>query len=60
MNATVLNLAEIAQNLIVALAVSTLALNPALFYLHNKYLNRRNPMRDLKSEVETEFFAKQN
>ncbi|PLX81540.1 MAG: hypothetical protein C0616_04365 [Desulfuromonas sp.] len=31
-----------------------------LFYLHNRLLNRRNPMRDLKPAVETEAFLKQN
>ncbi|PLY01303.1 MAG: hypothetical protein C0624_10725 [Desulfuromonas sp.] len=31
-----------------------------LFYLHNKWLNRPNPMRDLKPEIETDGFAKQN
>jgi len=31
-----------------------------LFYLHNRVLNRRNPMRDLKPEVETEIFTTQN
>ena len=31
-----------------------------LFYLHNKLLNRKNPMRDLKPELETDGFAKQN
>lgn len=32
----------------------------ALFYLHNKLFNRRNPMRDLVPEMETDGFAKQN
>ena len=32
----------------------------ALFYLHNMLLNRKNPMRDLKPELETDGFAKQN
>jgi len=32
----------------------------ALFYLHNKVLNRKNPMRDLMTEAETDVFAKQN
>ena len=32
----------------------------ALFYLHNRVLNRRNPMRDLKPELETESFTTQN
>ncbi|MGW8312926.1 MAG: hypothetical protein ACWGOL_06845, partial [Desulfuromonadales bacterium] len=32
----------------------------ALFYLHNKVFNRKNPMRDLKPELETDGFAKQN
>ena len=31
-----------------------------LFYLHNRVLNRRNPMRDLKPEIETESFTTQN
>jgi len=31
-----------------------------LFYLHNAWLNRGNPMRDLKPELETDGFAKQN
>lgn len=31
-----------------------------LFYLHNKVFNRKNPMRDLIAEVETDAFAKQN
>ena len=31
-----------------------------LFYLHNHLLNRKNPMRDLKPELETDAFAKQN
>ncbi len=31
-----------------------------LFYLHNALLNRVNPMRDLKPELETDAFAKQN
>lgn len=31
-----------------------------LFYLHNRLLNRRNPMRDLKPDLETETFLKQN
>jgi len=31
-----------------------------LFYLHNKWFNRSNPMRDLKPEIETDGFAKQN
>lgn len=31
-----------------------------LFYLHNKLVNRHNPMRDLVPEIETEAFAKQN
>lgn len=31
-----------------------------LFYVHNKVLNRRNPMRDLVPELETDAFAKQN
>lgn len=31
-----------------------------LFYLHNKVLNRKNPMRDLKPLEETEGFATQN
>jgi SulP family sulfate permease len=31
-----------------------------LFYLHNNLLNRKNPMRDLKPELETDAFAKQN
>ena len=31
-----------------------------LFYLHNRVLNRRNPMRDLIPEIETDGFAKQN
>jgi SulP family sulfate permease len=32
----------------------------SLFYLHNKVVNRKNPMRDLKPELETDGFAKQN
>ncbi|MCF6179279.1 MAG: hypothetical protein L3J63_07810, partial [Geopsychrobacter sp.] len=32
----------------------------SLFYLHNKVLNRKNPMRDLMTEAETDVFAKQN
>lgn len=32
----------------------------ALFFLHNKLLNRKNPMRDLQPEIETDGFAKQN
>jgi len=32
----------------------------ALFYLHNKVFNPKNPMRDLKPELETDAFAKQN
>jgi SulP family sulfate permease len=31
-----------------------------LFYLHNSLLNKKNPMRDLKPELETDGFAKQN
>ncbi|GAB4165911.1 MAG: hypothetical protein Tsb0017_22580 [Geothermobacteraceae bacterium] len=31
-----------------------------LFYLHNKVLNRKNPMRDLKPIEETEAFVTQN
>ncbi len=31
-----------------------------LFYLHNKVINKKNPMRDLIPEVETEAFSKQN
>jgi len=31
-----------------------------LFYLHNAWFNRNNPMRDLKPELETDGFAKQN
>lgn len=31
-----------------------------LFYLHNKLLNRANPMRDLLPELETEAFKTQN
>ena len=31
-----------------------------LFYLHNRVLNRRNPMRDLNPEIETESFTTQN
>lgn len=31
-----------------------------LFYLHNSVFNRRNPMRDLKPELETDGFIKQN
>ncbi len=31
-----------------------------LFYLHNKVFNRKNPMRDLVAEIETDGFAKQN
>ncbi len=31
-----------------------------LFYLHNKVANRRNPMRDLIPETETDGLAKQN
>lgn len=31
-----------------------------LFYLHNKVLNRKNPMRDLVPEVETKAFISQN
>jgi len=31
-----------------------------LFYLHNKLLNRHNPMRDLRPELEMDGFAKQN
>ncbi len=31
-----------------------------LFYLHNKVFNRKNPMRDLVANVETDAFAKQN
>lgn len=31
-----------------------------LFYLHNKVFNRKNPMRDLAPELETDAFAKQN
>ena len=42
-------------NLNIAVAGFTL-----LFYLHNRVLNRRNPMRDLKPELETDGFAKQN
>ncbi len=42
-------------NLNIAVAGFTL-----LFYLHNSVLNRRNPMRDLKPELETDGFAKQN
>jgi len=38
-------------------AVATFTL---LFYLHNKLLNRKNPMRDLVPEIETEAFVKQN
>ncbi len=32
----------------------------SLFYLHNKVFNRKNPMRDLLTEAETDAFAKQN
>ena len=32
----------------------------ALFYLHNRVLNRKNPMRDLTPELETDGFIKQN
>lgn len=42
-------------NLNIAVAGFTL-----LFYLHNRLLNRKNPMRDLKPELETDGFAKQN
>jgi len=31
-----------------------------LFYLHNRLLNRKNPMRDLQPELEMDGFAKQN
>ena len=31
-----------------------------IFYLHNKVFNRKNPMRDLVPEIETDAFAKQN
>ncbi len=31
-----------------------------LFYLHNKVFNRKNPMRDLATDIETDGFAKQN
>jgi len=31
-----------------------------LFYLHNKLFNRKNPMRDLAPDLETDGFAKQN
>jgi len=31
-----------------------------IFYLHNKVLNRKNPMRDLKPVLETDGFASQN
>jgi len=31
-----------------------------LFYLHNKVFNKKNPMRDLVPQVETEAFATQN
>ena len=31
----------------------------ALFYLHNKVLNRKNPIRDLKPEIESEGFSDQ-
>ena len=32
----------------------------SLFYLHNRVFNRKNPMRDLLTEAETDAFAKQN
>jgi len=31
-----------------------------LFYMHNRWINRGNPMRDLRPELETDGFAKQN
>lgn len=31
-----------------------------LFYLHNRVLNRRNPMRDLRPAEETDGFANEN
>ncbi len=39
---------------------SAVAFFTVLFYLHNRVFNQRNPMRDLKPEIETETFVKQN
>ena len=39
---------------------SAVAAFTLLFYLHNKLFNRKNPMRDLVPNLETEAFAKQN
>jgi len=39
---------------------SAVAVFTLLFYLHNKLFNRKNPMRDLLPNLETEAFAKQN